>query len=127
MLRMHQGLSVRQLARLIDIAPSSLSSIERIPRLTSIKTIKRIAEVLNAPVSYIGAYEALPERTLQERMIKAIRYRGMTKREAADLLGVNVKTIYNFLYCRSNIQPAIIEKFEKFITETKKLADNASP
>lgn len=51
--RVEQGLSVRALARLVDVAPSYISQIERGLTTPSIPKLRQISEVLQVPVFWL--------------------------------------------------------------------------
>ncbi|WP_051296441.1 helix-turn-helix domain-containing protein [Anaeroarcus burkinensis] len=63
----------------------------------SVSTAKKLAAALRVPIWYVGGYDHLPQKTLAEKIEKARRYRGHTKEEMAAELGVNQKSIYNWL------------------------------
>ena len=62
----------------------------------SLKSLKKLSSCLNRPIYYFGFFEALPESTFGERLKKARLYRGLTKEEAALILGVDPKSISNW-------------------------------
>lgn len=82
------------------------------------QTLKKLSTVLNLPISYLGCFEELPETTLAQKIYKARLYQGLTKKELAKQLGLDVKTITNWESGKTkpikNLKPLV----EKFISTT---------
>lgn len=71
-------------------------NIETGKTIPSLPSLRALSEYLGIPIYYLGRFEDLPERTLGERIRKSRMYRGYTKSEMAEQLGVDVKTLYNW-------------------------------
>ena len=72
---------------------STVSKVENGRQIPIVVTVRALASVLKQPIWFLGCYEVLPEDTLGQRIRKARLYEGLTKKEFADRLGVNEKTI----------------------------------
>ncbi len=94
--RVEKGFTIRELASSIGMTETNIISIENSRSTPSLPTLRLLSEALNVPVYYIGCFEALSERTLGEKILKARCYHGLTKSEMAELFEVDVKTIKNW-------------------------------
>ncbi|WP_186332828.1 helix-turn-helix transcriptional regulator [Paenibacillus sp. FSL W7-1279] len=94
--RSEANLSIRELAALSGLTPEAISMIENGIHPPSLKSLRKISTRLNRPIYYLGCFEALPEKTFGERFRKARLFRGLTKDEAANKLGVDPKSILNW-------------------------------
>ncbi|MGG1879344.1 helix-turn-helix transcriptional regulator [Paenibacillus cisolokensis] len=94
--RIDSNLSIRELSALSNISPEALSMIENDKHPPSLQSLKKISAVLNRPIPYLGGFESLPEQSFGERFVKARLFHGLTKNEAAEKLGVDQKSIYNW-------------------------------
>lgn len=68
--------------------PQGIIDVELGRRQPTLLFCRRLAPVLGVSIAHLGAYDAMPESTLAERIKKARYYRGMTIKEAAKGLGV---------------------------------------
>ncbi len=94
-LRMDLNMTIKELAQLIEITPRSLNRIELDQSMASLSTLRKLSIVLKAPIWFLGCFEEFPEETYGQRIRKARFYYGYTKKEFANLLGVDEKTITN--------------------------------
>lgn len=60
------------------------------------QSLRLIAKALDTPISYLGNFENLPENTIGQRIKKARLYHGLTKKELAEILNINPKTLANW-------------------------------
>ncbi|MEG6615419.1 helix-turn-helix transcriptional regulator [Peptococcaceae bacterium 1198_IL3148] len=91
--RIDKNMTIRDLATIAQIAPNNISLLETDKTKAKLHTLRRLSSALDAPVSYLGCFESLPEDTLGQRISKARHFHGLTKRELAATIGVNVKTL----------------------------------
>ena len=94
--RLLKGYTIRELAKLIEVTPQTISNIERNVVSTPLATLRELSVVLDKPISYLGCFNKLPEDTLAQRIRKARHYRGLQLKEAAGELGVSAKTLNNW-------------------------------
>ena len=86
-------MDIVDVARAAGLSTATVSKIENGRQMPIVVTVRALAEALKQPVWFLGCYEALPEGTLGQRIRKARLYYGLTKKEFAERLGVNEKTI----------------------------------
>lgn len=91
--RLEKNLTIKDLSELTNISKATLSNIELNKYVLSLTNLRKIAEILKTPISYLGYFENLPEETFGQKLLKARLCNGLTKRELAKKLGVNEKTI----------------------------------
>ncbi len=84
------------LANAIKISQTNLINIENNKTISSLPTLRKLGKVLDVKISYLGCFENLPEETLGQRITKARCYMGLTKKELAEKMEVDVKTITNW-------------------------------
>lgn len=81
------------MARAAGLSSATISKVENGRQIPIVVMVRALAEALKQPVWFLGCYELLPEDTLGKRITKARLYHGLTKKEFADRLGVNEKTV----------------------------------
>lgn len=81
------------MARAAGLSSATVSKVENGRQVPIVVTVRALAEVLKQPIWFLGCYEELPENRLVQRIRKARLYHGLTKKEFADRLGVNEKTV----------------------------------
>ena len=86
-------MDIVDVARASGLSAVTVSKIENGRQVPIVVTVRALAETLKQPVWFLGCYEMLPEDTLGQRIRKARLYHGLTKKEFADRLGVNEKTV----------------------------------
>ena len=86
-------MDIVDVARAAGLSSATVSKVENGRQIPIVVTVRALASVLEQPVCFLGCYEVLPEDTLGQRIRKARLYHGLTKKEFADRLGVNEKTI----------------------------------
>lgn len=86
-------MDIVDVARAAGQSTATVSKVENGRQIPIVVTVRALAEVLKQPVWFLGCYDVLPEDTLGQRIKKARLYHGLTKKEFADRLGVNEKTI----------------------------------
>lgn len=86
-------MDIVDVARAAGLSSATVSKVENGRQIPIVVTVRALAEALKQPVWFLGCYELLPEDTLGQRIRKARLYEGLTKKEFADRLGVNEKTV----------------------------------
>jgi transcriptional regulator with XRE-family HTH domain len=86
-------MDIVDVARAAGLSSATVSKVENGRQIPIVVTVRALAEVLKQPIWFLGCYETLPEDTLGQRIRKARLYEGLTKKEFADKLGVNEKTV----------------------------------
>lgn len=84
-----------ELANEIGMTAASINRIENGRTIPSLPTLKRLSDLLQKPIHYLGCFEDLSEDTFGQKLKKARMFRGLTKVEAGQYLGVDAKTIFN--------------------------------
>lgn len=91
--RLRAGMDIVDLARAAGLSSATVSKVENGRQIPIVVTVRALAEALKQPIWFLGCCDALPEDSLGQRIRKARLYHGLTKKEFADRLGVNEKTI----------------------------------
>lgn len=86
-------MDIVDVARAAGLSSATVSKVENGRQIPIVVTVRALAEVLKQPIWFLGCYEVLPEDTLGQRIRKARLYEGLTKKEFADKIGVNEKTV----------------------------------
>ncbi|MBP2632526.1 MAG: hypothetical protein H6Q70_3154 [Firmicutes bacterium] len=84
-----------ELAREINCVPATIIMIAKTGRY-NIATLKKISDVLEQPIEFLGCFENMPETTFGERLKKARYYHGYDRKEAAETLGFNTRSFYDW-------------------------------
>lgn len=95
-IRFIKNLTIKELASVIHVSEATIINVEKNYCLPSLPTLQRLSQVLDVPIHFLGCFEQLPEQTFGEKLKKARLYSGLTKRELAEQLGIDAKTIYNW-------------------------------
>lgn len=91
--RLKTGMDIVDVARAAGLSSATVSKVENSRQIPIVVTVRALAAALKQPVWFLGCYELLPENTLGQRIRKARLYHGLTKKEFAERLGVNEKTV----------------------------------
>lgn len=91
--RLEKYLTIKDLSGLTNISEVTISNAELNKHDLALLNLRKIAAVLKISISYLGCFENLPEETFAQRLQKARLCNGLTKRELAEKMGVNEKTI----------------------------------
>ena len=91
--RLRAGMDIVDVARAAGLSSATVSKIENGRQIPIVVTVRALAEAPKQPIWFLGCYESLPEDTLGQRIRKARLYEGLTKKEFADRLCVNEKTV----------------------------------
>jgi len=91
--RLRAGMDIVDVARAAGLSSATVSKVENGRQVPIVVTIRALASVLKQPIWFLGCYETLPVDTLGQCIRKARLYHGLTKKEFADRLGVNEKSV----------------------------------
>lgn len=116
--RLKKGYSLRQLAEISNISQVCLTNIELGSTSGNIKVLSKLANILDLSLIYLGAFDLLPEDTIQQQLEKAILIHGHFKSEAAAAIGIDVRTYRTFMK-GGNIKNKNLIKIKKYIAETE--------
>lgn len=116
--RLKKGYSLRQLAEISNISQVCLTNIELGSTSGNIKILSKLANILDLSLIYLGAFDLLPEDTIQQQLEKAILIHGHFKSEAAAAIGIDVRTYRTFMK-GGNIKNKNLIKIKKYIAETE--------
>ncbi len=86
----------RELSDATGLSVTAISNLERDRFKPTMPNLRKLSTVLGVPISYLGCFETLPENTLGERIRKARLYHGYSKKEFAEIIGVDVKSIQSW-------------------------------
>jgi len=85
-------MTIKQVADKTELREATVSHAEN-GKSIEIATIKKLSIILEQPIWWLGCFENLPSETLAQRIRKCRLYHGFTKRQFADKLGINEKTV----------------------------------
>lgn len=91
--RLKKNLSIVALSRKSDVSEGTISGIENHNESGSIITIRLLAAILEQPIWFLGCFEKLPSIIIADKIKKTRLYHGLTKKEFANRIGVNEKTV----------------------------------
>lgn len=91
--RMKKEMTIRDVAEKARLTENTVGKLEKEKHMAILPTLRKLAAVLDVPISYLGCFENLPGNTKAEKITKARFYHGLTKQEFAQKLGTNVKTL----------------------------------
>lgn len=86
-------MDIVDIAKAAGLSSATVSKVENGRQIPIVVTVRALAKALKQPVWFLGCYEVLPEDTLGQRIRKVRLYEGLTKKEFADRLSVNEKTV----------------------------------
>lgn len=113
---------MRQLSEISNISQVCLTKIELGSTSGNIKILSKLANILDLSLIYLGAFDLLPEDTIQQQLEKAILIHGHFKSEAAAAIGIDVRTYRTFMK-GGNIKNKNLIKIKKYIAETEKAGE----
>ncbi|WP_281169607.1 helix-turn-helix domain-containing protein [Thermicanus aegyptius] len=94
--RLEKNMTHRELSDATGLSVTAISNLERDRFKPTMPNLRKLSTVLGVPISYLGCFETLPENTLGERIRKARLYHGYSKKEFAEIIGVDVKSIQSW-------------------------------
>ena len=95
-LRTQQDLTCKKLSQITGISESVISRIEKENYTPYISTYRRLAEGLNADMTYLLDLDKLPEKTTGETIKKYRLKKGLSLRDLADLCNLHQTTIKDY-------------------------------
>lgn len=113
--RIAKNLTITDLSAKAGIAASTISCFESDKTIATPITLKLLADVLEVTVAHLGQYEMMPEDTFGQKITKARYYQGQTKKEFAEMLGVNVRTIGDWEKDKRQPMPRHMQKLNIYI------------
>lgn len=113
---------MRQLSEISNISQVSLTRIELGNTNSNVKILSKLAKALDQPLDYIGAFDIMPEDSLQEKLEKAIQIHGHFKLEAASVIGIDIRRYRTFMKGRTIKNTSLI-KIKNYIVETEKTGE----
>jgi transcriptional regulator with XRE-family HTH domain len=85
-LREERGLSLNELSRKSGVSAAHLSEIERSLSTPSLKTLEKLAQVINVPTSQL--FPTNEEETLGQKVRRLRETMGLTQKELGDMIGI---------------------------------------
>ncbi|WP_199883656.1 helix-turn-helix domain-containing protein [Anaerosinus massiliensis] len=112
--RQKKNLTQVELAKRVSCVATTIIIIEKTGRY-NISTLKKISIVVDQPIEFLGCFENMPETTFGDRLKKARYYHGYDKKEAAEIVGFNQRTLYDWE--RGKREPSVkaLDKLVSFI------------
>ncbi|NEZ43197.1 helix-turn-helix domain-containing protein [Paenibacillus alvei] len=86
-------MTIDEVASAVGVSPRSIILLEKHCSKASMETIRKLASIFGVSIAYLGMFENMPECTLGDRLRKARHFHGLTKKELATKIKVDVKTI----------------------------------
>lgn len=105
-----------------SISKVGLTRLELGSTKGNIKILVKIANALKMSLKFIGAFDLLPENTIQQQLEKAILIHGHFKSEAAASIGIDIRTYRTFMKGGS-IKEKTLRKIRNYIAETEKAGE----
>lgn len=106
--RLNNCLTKKELGKLAKICWQTISNIEN-GKPYKISTIRKLANALNITIKWLGCLEFLPEDTIGQKIKKSRLMHGLSREEAAILMGCDVKSIFNWEHDRKIPVKSIVE------------------
>ncbi|GGH17498.1 hypothetical protein GCM10008013_12880 [Paenibacillus segetis] len=105
---------------LIGVSVNTIGNIERDVVQPSLPNLRKLAEILDRPIYYLGTFEEMPADTLGQKIRKARFYHGLLVTEAAEKFEVDIKSINNWETDRQVPSSKSINEVNNFISITYK-------
>ncbi|WP_188540751.1 helix-turn-helix domain-containing protein [Paenibacillus segetis] len=118
--RQLKDLTIKELALLIGVSVNTIGNIERDVVQPSLPNLRKLAEILDRPIYYLGTFEEMPADTLGQKIRKARFYHGLLVTEAAEKFEVDIKSINNWETDRQVPSSKSINEVNNFISITYK-------
>lgn len=99
--RLNRRLTKRELGKLSKVCWETISNIES-GKHYKISTIKKLAIALNVTTKWLGCLEFLPENTIGQKIKKARLIHGLSRKEAAELIDCDEKSIFNLEHSKKS-------------------------
>ena len=115
--RLSKGMSMVKLAKLAGVNVRTIVDAEGGRVTSSLPVLRKFAQGLDVSVVYLGCFDKLPERTLGERIRKAWLCKGLTKTEFAQVLGVDMKSLWAWENDKNKPSQKNHEGIRKYIEE----------
>ncbi|MCM0648601.1 helix-turn-helix domain-containing protein [Clostridium swellfunianum] len=77
--------------------------------------IRKLSDILNVPIWYIGCYDTLPEHTFGEKLHKARLYHGHTIDQLATVLGSHRSTVRQWECDKYKPNISLMDKIQEYI------------
>lgn len=91
-IRRELGKSTAEFAELTGLCQPVIKRLEKNGEIVPIRTMKKLAKALpEYPIWFIGGYDFMPERTLNERLMKAKMYRCHVLAETEKAIGARIR------------------------------------
>jgi len=85
-------MTIKELSELVNMSTSSITYIEA-GKNPSLQTLRKLSNILESPIAYLGCYEKMPDDTIGQKIKKARYYQGLMVKEMAHKIGVNPKSL----------------------------------
>jgi transcriptional regulator with XRE-family HTH domain len=89
-------MTIVELAKRSGLTEDTISCLERNKNNPSLPTLRILAQALNVTIAFLGCFESLPEETFAQKVKKARLYHGLYRKEFAEVLKVEVRSISNW-------------------------------
>lgn len=94
--RSKQNLTLTELSLKTGIHYNAINQIEQNLHKPKLDSLCKFATALNIPLWWLGCFEKLPEATIAEKIYKARMFRGLTRKQAAQILQCCEKSVFNW-------------------------------
>lgn len=91
--RVAMNMTIRDLSKVTGLSTQAIGNIEAGKTHATLPTLRILTGVLGVSFAYLGCFDRLPEDTLGQRITKARLYHGLMKKEMAQAIGVDQKTL----------------------------------
>lgn len=116
--RLEKKMTIRELAKASGLTPEAISNLEADKNPASLRSLKKLSEVLGQSIEHLGCLEDLPEDTLGQKLRKARLCRGMILQDASTVLGIDWTTLKRWELGMSTPMHKWSHVIAQFIRET---------
>ena len=95
-LRILNNLTIKELAKRCNLAPETISNIEKSRAIPNITTLSKISQALNTTNAYLLNTDSWPEDTPGQIIYKYRMIAGLSQRQLAKLCGLHQSTIRDY-------------------------------
>lgn len=108
-------MTITDLAAAAGMATATISDLEADKKAPAFPTLRKLSQVLEMPIAFLGCFESMPEETLGQRITKARHYHGLMITEMAKAVGVNPKTLRQWEKNQQKMAPKYFTILERYL------------
>ena len=113
--RVAKVMTITDLATAAGMATATISDLEADKKSPAFLTLRKLSQVLEVPIAFLGCFEGMPEESLGQRITKARHYHGLMITEMAQAIGVNAKTLRHWEKSEQNPSQLYLTILEQYL------------